>query len=416
RTVSQALKLLAGQGVIRETAPKEWEMSNAERLFGIIDVIEDCVDEEYSGTVGEVIRLLSTKKNVLVEGVAGSGKSYLLGALAKYYNNCLEEGAPSRVEFIVFHPASTYEDFVRGLRIDGDRNFAIQDGVFVEVCKRAWAEYPTPHLLFIDEINRAPTARVLGDLLFAIEAGKRVAVDNHPGDGPVGADWTESSIRLLMSDDKHGPYLVVPDNLHILGTMNSTDRSVGSLDLALQRRFHRKHMSPMSGDDLRDAILSTLAPAEIEAGDSRIVDELVSWFDELNSRLRAEIGPDAEVGHSYFFANELFDRETGGCSADGISWVQYDILKQTAEVFRIFAVDSDTISRVFDLPIEYPGGEWEIVLLGQGLGATPVVQRVDSEVVGEVVDETEPDPLHGASDEKIDPSDIDVNISDVATS
>ena len=99
---------------------------------------------------------ISRHGNVLIQGVAGCGKSHLLESLQREYKG--------NVEVVVFHPSTTYEDFVRGLR-PSESSFEVRDGIFLELCKKAASQPDTDYLLFIDEINRANTARVLGDLM-----------------------------------------------------------------------------------------------------------------------------------------------------------------------------------------------------------------------------------------------------------
>ncbi len=317
----------------------------------------------------DIFDALGMHTNVLLEGVAGSGKSHHLRALRDRYRE--QDQGVGRVEFVVFHPSTTYEDFVRGLRPNPQGQFEIQDGLFVEMCKEAWEKNNVDHLLFIDEINRANTARVLGDLLYAIEPSKRVdprAVGDSGSaltDGPC-----DGAVRLLVGDEAHPQYLRVPRNLHILGTMNSTDRSVGTLDLALQRRFFPLTQTPLSGEALVEQIHE-----DIDHFDTSEVRSLVEYYTHLNDLLREEIGVDAIVGHSHFFCRGIDD------FTEYAKIVQGRILRQVVEVFCTFGTPRETIVSIFDrLGDLYAGGPagLTIEVVGNGLGERPLIESFAS--------------------------------------
>jgi len=175
-------------------------------------------DNEKEATMppSTLLELIQRRKNVVFYGPPGTGKTYEALQLAE--NWATTHGADS-VRKVTFHPSYGYEDFVQGFRPKKDQpgEFALQPGILLRICDDARKDPDADFLLLIDEINRGDVARVFGELITYIEADKR-------------------GIPFDLAQDETAQY-EIPPNLHFLGTMNTADKSVSLLDVALRRRF-----------------------------------------------------------------------------------------------------------------------------------------------------------------------------------
>ena len=174
---------------------------------------------------------------------------------------------------VAFHQSYAYEDFVEGFRPIGANEIEIVPGKFREVCAQAAGNRKAKFVLIIDEINRGNISKIFGELITLLEDDKR---EGKPA---------SFAIELAYSHLK----FTVPDNLYIIGTMNTADRSIALLDVALRRRFAFYELLP-------DPALIQGKVIESEDGDLVNLEELL---DKLNERIRKELGPDHQIGHSY---------------------------------------------------------------------------------------------------------------------
>ncbi|MYB27181.1 MAG: AAA domain-containing protein [Candidatus Dadabacteria bacterium] len=207
-----------------------------------------------------------------------------------------QKSANERFEFVTFHQAYSYEDFIEGLRPvqdeeSGDIKYEIIPGVFRRICSRAKADPEQRYAIFIDEINRGNIASVFGELITLIETDKRVI---HGEDGS-----TESGMTLTLpySGERFG----VPANLDVYGTMNTADRSIALLDTALRRRFQFREMMPDTS-----VIKGSSGNGLIEDGKGGTID-LRRLIETINRRIRFLLGRDMTIGHSYFINVRDFD-------------------------------------------------------------------------------------------------------------
>lgn len=209
-----------------------------------------------------------------------NGKEYVQDNLADQLTS-INIGPPREnlpenfIRWITFHQSYSYEDFVEGLRpvIDpnetGQLSFEMKIGVFRNLCVLANNDSENTYILIIDEINRGNIAKIFGELMTLIEANKR----------------SNLSVELPYSKEK----LTIPENLLIIGTMNSSDRSIALLDLALRRRFAFYEVLPEP--DLLDEITISTVEDTLKIG---------ALLQNLNKRIVGLVGVDYQVGHSYF--------------------------------------------------------------------------------------------------------------------
>ena len=168
-----------------------------------------------------VEQLLEDKRQVIFQGPPGTGKTYTAKKLAA----CLA-GSEERVRLVQFHPSYAYEDFVQGFRpklIGGQPGFELKDGPLLDMAKMARQDRDEKHFLVIDEINRGNLAKVFGEMYFLLE-------------------YRDEKMRLQYSES--GEMFAMPENLYIIGTMNTADRSIALVDLALRRRFYFVEFHP----------------------------------------------------------------------------------------------------------------------------------------------------------------------------
>lgn len=211
-----------------------------------------------------VEKLLEDKRQVIFQGPPGTGKTYTAKKLAA----CLA-GSEERVRLVQFHPSYAYEDFVQGYRpklIDRQPGFELKDGPLLDMAKMAEQDPEQKHFLVIDEINRGNLAKVFGEMYFLLE-------------------YRDEEMRLQYSES--GEMFAMPPNLYIIGTMNTADRSIALVDLALRRRFYFVVFHP-DKDPVKGLLLQWL---KAKKPDMAWAAGIVDRANELLADRDAAIGP-----------------------------------------------------------------------------------------------------------------------------
>lgn len=188
-------------------------------------------------------------------------------------------------KFITFHQSYSYEEFVEGIKpsINNDEDnatisYEYNRGIFKEICQQANSDPENNYLLIIDEINRGNISKIFGELITLIESDKRVISNGERIFENTKTQNEELVVTLPYTKSKFG----VPNNLYILGTMNTSDRSIASIDIALRRRFKFVEMMPKR---------ELVADFGINFADV---------FENLNTKIKILLDRDHQIGHSYF--------------------------------------------------------------------------------------------------------------------
>lgn len=244
----------------------------------------------------DLVGILENKKNIILQGAPGVGKTFAAKRLAW---SVMGEQDESRVEFVQFHQNYSYEDFVMGYKPVEER-FELKEGIFYRFCQKASNRPYDKFFFIIDEINRGNLSKIFGELLMLIE-------NDHRGD------------KVVLA--YNGIKFSVPDNLYIIGMMNTADRSLALIDYALRRRFSFFEMEPgfkTEGFKKHQA-----------AQNSGKLDKLIEKTEELNDAISEDssLGKGFRIGHSYFCFNEH-----NVCTDEKLRMiVEYDIIPTLEE-------------------------------------------------------------------------------------
>lgn len=260
---------------------------------------EDFLAEVYmtGAKYDRLLNVLKRKKNIILQGAPGVGKTFAAKRLAYAM---MGEKDKERIEFIQFHQNYSYEDFMMGYKPTENGGFEMQYGVFYRFCKKAENNPEKDYFFIIDEINRGNMSKIFGELLLLIEK-----------------DYRGTSSKLAYQNLNFS----VPENLYIIGMMNTADRSLAMIDYALRRRFSFFDMEPGFDTKGFKEYQEKLASDKFNA--------LIECIKELNNEIADDpsLGKGFCIGHSYFCG--LQADECTQELLEGI--VEYDILPMLSE-------------------------------------------------------------------------------------
>ncbi len=270
-----------------------------------------------SSSMDSIIDTILRHKLVILEGVPGTGKTHVFKEIRDKFDH---------VTFLTFHPSSDYSNFVGGIRPGKDKKtdelvFNPTKGHLLKIIDKA---KDGKVILWIDELNRANVPRVFGDLISLIGNSDppELWIPN------VGIKETNQKLSLTKEQIK---------NLHIVGTMNTSDRSVTPLDAALRRRFSFIRLNPMTRSEL------LILESENSKYAFSSIDDDLNCFEKLNELMLENMGSDAILGHSYIIEMSQY---SGDDNKRNLMW-KYSILPNI--------IDTLMISQNFDLIGEING-------------------------------------------------------------
>lgn len=259
-------KTPAAASVIASTATPAAEAPSSGSFEDLVAALS--LDEQGADWLEETLALLQLKKQLILQGPPGTGKTYLARTLAEFL-----AGDAERVVLTQFHPGTSYEDFVQGLRPDPENptSFRVVDGPLLRLAKEARAHPENTYVLLVDEINRGNIPAVFGELYYLLE-------------------YRDQAVTLTYGQD-----FSLPGNIFLIGTMNTADRSITALDSALRRRFYVRDLRP--GETPVDGMLRNhLAQHDTE----------LEWLAELLDRANGLIKDrDQHVGPSHFMGAQM---------------------------------------------------------------------------------------------------------------
>lgn len=235
--------------------------------------VEDFLEEAYINEkqYNVLVSLLKNKKNLIIQGAPGVGKTFIAKRLAYSIMGVKDI---NRVMMVQFHQSYSYEDFIMGFR-PSKENFELKHGSFYQFCKNAEDDDENDYFFIIDEINRGNLSKIFGELFMLIEKDKR---------------GEKNKIQLLYSEES----FFIPKNLYIIGLMNTADRSLAMVDYALRRRFSFYNLKPGFASDGFKAYQENV--------DIENFNTLIDTVVELNEEIKNDesLGEGFVIGHSYF--------------------------------------------------------------------------------------------------------------------
>ena len=226
-----------------------------------------------------ICNLLNRKKNIIFQGSPGVGKTFMAKKLAY---SIIGEADDDKIKMVQFHESYSYEDFIIGYK-PNDKNFELKNGVFYDFCQKAASDMDNDYFFIIDEINRGNISKIFGELLMLIESDNRDA-------------------EIILSYNNES--FTVPNNLYIIGMMNTADRSIAVIDYALRRRFCFIDIEPAFENEKFKNYLKN------QNVNDNLINKIIKRFTDLNNIIKKDrtLGKGYTIGHSYF-CDKLDDEE-----------------------------------------------------------------------------------------------------------
>ncbi len=277
------------ESTTRETLGLDDSADTSLEAYGVSTMLKEGVFLEESD-IKRMLRILRSKKNLILQGPPGVGKTFIAKRLAYAL---IGQRAKGQVASVQLHQSYSYEDFVGGYRPNaknGQMFFEPKDGRFLDVCKSAKNRPDDDFVVLIDEINRGNLSRVFGELLMLIEADKRDV---------------EYGVELQHRTDDDEKFFV-PENVYIIGTMNLADRSLTGMNVAMRRRFGFVNLNPQ----FKQLVFTNWLARE--------TDMPPEWREWINSKMfdlnqtianHPSLNENYAVGHSFFCPRERAPEE-----------------------------------------------------------------------------------------------------------
>ncbi len=278
-----------GEAATRVAPPPEDDGDETVPPYGVDDAMKDLFGSRED--VERMRDLVLARKNVILAGPPGVGKTFLARRLAYLVAGVRDD---TLVSLVQFHQSFAYEDFVQGYRPTEAGGFVRRNGPLLDLCERARGDAAHNHVLVIDEINRGNLSKIFGELLMLIEADKR------------DPQW-----KLRLAYGAKDETFYVPPNLHIIGTMNTADRSLALVDYALRRRFAFLELEPQVDHPGFEAWLTARGCAAT----------LIARIRARLRKLNAEIVSDPQLGSGYATGHSYFTNIAQGVVPDD-AWYQ----------------------------------------------------------------------------------------------
>jgi 5-methylcytosine-specific restriction protein B len=250
--------------------------------------VADLIDQGVFLTEEQIqlaLRRLGSKKNLILQGAPGVGKTFVAKRLAYALMESVDD---SRIRMVQFHPSYSYEDFIRGYRPTNEAGkFELMDGSFWQLCDVAKKDLDRKYVMIIDEINRGNLSQVFGELFMLLEADKR------------GKRYEVTPLYSRVS----GEAFFIPENVYLIGTMNIADRSLALVDYALRRRFSFITLEPKFDSN------SFRKWMKDRGASDQLLQLVVTRMLALNTRIAEDghLGSAFQIGHSFFCPKEKDD-------------------------------------------------------------------------------------------------------------